>query len=365
MFLKDITLREYYLKVIKGDCRDVRSRIVQKILNLLSHIYGFIVKTRIFFYKKGIRKSIRLPVPVISVGNITTGGTGKTPVVEYISRYLQARRKKVVILSRGYAAHLRQEAGSPFKNTYNDEYLLFQENIPDIPNLLGRDRVKSGLAAIKDAQAEYLLLDDGFQYLRLSRDLNIVIIDTLNPFGYEQVIPGGMLREPLEGLRRADLIMLTHVDQCSADRVSSIRNRIQRVSGHIAFVETVHRPVCLESAKDSTVLNTNCLQGRKVFAFCAIGNPESFRKSIEGLGAAVLDLRIFPDHHLYTVHELRALNTEARQVVPDAIVVTQKDRVKIRDNADIWDFPLWTLKIEICIVKGCEIFESKINTILQ
>ncbi len=365
LFLKDTTFRKYYLKVIRGDCQDICSRVVQKILYLLSQIYGFIVKTRIFFYKKGILKSTHLPVPVISVGNITMGGTGKTPVVEYISRYLQDKGKRVAILSRGYAAHIRQENGSPVKNAYNDEYLLFQENIPNVPNLLGKDRVKSGLAAIEHFQAEYLLLDDGFQYLRLARDLNIAIVDVLNPFGYDRIIPGGMLREPLEELRRADLIMLTHVDQCSIDRVNFIRNRIQKISEHTPFVETVHKPVCLESAKDSAVLNINCLRGKRVFAFCAIGNPASFRKSIEGLGTTIVNLRIFPDHHLYTVPELRALNKEAHHVAPDAIIITQKDRVKIRNNIDIWDFPLWTLKVEIRIVKGCEIFENKINTILQ
>lgn len=294
------------------------------------------------------------------------GGTGKTPVVEYISRYLQDKGKRVVILSRGYAAtHIKQENGSPVINACNDENLIFQENIPNIPNLLNKDRVKSGLEAIEHFQAEYLLLDDGFQYLRLARDLNIAVVDTLNPFGYDRVIPGGMLREPLEELKRADLIMLTHVDQCSIGRISSIRDRILRIAGHIPLVETVHKPVCLESAKDSAILDINYLQGKRVFAFCAIGNPLSFRKSLEGLGATILSLRIFPDHHPYTVSELRILNEEALRLAPDAIIVTQKDMVKIRSNIDIWDFPLWTLKVEICIVKGYEIFGSKINTILQ
>ncbi|MEK6558574.1 MAG: tetraacyldisaccharide 4'-kinase, partial [Planctomycetota bacterium] len=121
-----------------------------------------------FFYNKGILKSTRLPVPVISVGNITTGGTGKTPLVEYIARYIQGKGKKVAILSRGYAANLRQASGSLSKNNCNDEYLLFKENIPDIPNLLNKDRLKSGLEAINRFQAECLVLDDGFQHLRLT-----------------------------------------------------------------------------------------------------------------------------------------------------------------------------------------------------
>ena len=344
---------------------DACSSLIQKTLYPFAKIYGFVVKTRIFFYKKGILKSVRLPVPVISVGNITVGGTGKTPVVEYIARYLQAKGKRVAILSRGYAARIRQESGSPGENICNDEYLLFMENIPDVPHLLNKDRVKSGLEAVKRFQTECLVLDDGFQHLRLTRDLNIVIIDALNPFGYEQIIPRGMLREPLEGLKRADMILLSHVDQCRRDKITVITNRLREIAGDVPVVETVHKPMCLESAKDAAKLDIHCLRGKKVFVFCAIGNPVSFRKSIENLGAGIAGFRVFPDHHVYTLSELRELNAEALGMKPDAIVITQKDRVKIGNNLSVWSFPVWTLKIEICVVNGYEIFENKINAILN
>jgi len=344
---------------------DVCSRIIQKVLYPFSRIYGFVVKTRIFFYKKGILKCVLLPVPVISVGNITVGGTGKTPIVEYIARYLQAKGKRVAILSRGYAASIKQENNSSGENICNDEYLLFKENIPDVPHLLNKDRIKSGLEAIKHFQAECLVLDDGFQHLRLARDLNIVIIDALNPFGHEQIIPRGMLREPLEGLKRADMIMLSHVDQCSRDKVVVITNRLREITGDVPVVETVHRPICLESAKDAAKLDIHCLRSKRVFVFCAIGNPVSFRKSIENLGAELAGFRVFPDHHVYTLSELQELNAEAQSMKPDAIVITQKDRVKIGNDLSMWDFPVWTLKIEICVVNGYEIFENKINAILN
>ncbi len=357
--------REYYVKIVVEGSPDIHFRIIRNVLYLLSKIYGFVVKTRIFFYKEGIFKSIHLPIPVISVGNITTGGTGKTPTVEYISRYLQERNKRVVILSRGYAANLQQEHNFPANKACNDEYLLLKENIPDIPNLLSKDRIKSGLEAIRRFKAEYVVLDDGFQHLRLARDLNIVIIDTLNPFGYEHMVPRGMLREPLKELRRADMIILTHADQCTPDKIRFIVDRLHEFAGYIPVIETIHKPTYLESVKDAKLLDINYLKGKRVFAFCAIGNPLSFRKSIEGLGAELLGLRIFPDHHHYTSSELIALNKEMGGIQPDAIIITQKDKVKIRDNSDIWDFPLWTLKMEICIVKGYEIFENKINTILN
>lgn len=293
------------------------------------------------------------------------GGTGKTPIVEYISRYLQKKGKRVAILSRGYAATLRQENSFLAKNVCNDEYLLFQENIPDIPNLLNKDRVKTGLEAIEHFQAEYLLLDDGFQHIRLARDLDIVIIDALNPFGYEHMVPRGMLREPLKELRRANLIFITHADQCSHDKIRSIIDRLDKIAGHVPVVETVHKPICLESLQDAGTLDITWLHGKRVFAFCAIGNPLSFRKSIESLGGKLLGFRVFPDHHVYTSSELRELNAEARRSVPDAIIITQKDKVKMRNTSGIWDYPLWTLKMEISIVKGCEIFENKINAILN
>ena len=350
---------------MQGGHSDICSKAILKVLYPLSKIYGFVVKTRIFFYKRDFLKTVRLPVPVISVGNITVGGTGKTPIVEYISRYLQKKGKRVAILSRGYAATIKQENSSFVNHVCNDEYLLFQENIPDIPNLLNKDRVKSGREAISHFQAEYLVLDDGFQHLRLARNLDIVTIDALNPFGYEHIVPRGMLREPLESLKRADMIMLTHVDQCNQDKITVMINRLRGIVGQIPIVETVHKLMCLESSKGGETMDVTWLQGKKVFAFCAIGNPASFRKSIECLGGELLGFRVFPDHHVYTPSELKALNAEAQRVRPDAIIVTQKDKVKMKNGNMLWNFSLWTLKMEICIVKGCEVFENKINAMLN
>lgn len=359
------TFREYYLKAVEKEHPGVCSGVIQKILYSFSKIYGFVIKTRIFFYRKGILKCVRLPVPVISIGNITVGGTGKTPAVEYIARYLQAKGKRVAILSRGYAAVIRQEDRFSDKSVCNDEYLLFKENIPDIPNILNKDRMKGGLEAINRFQAECLLLDDGFQHIRLARDLNIMIVDALEPFGHEQVIPRGLLREPLEGIKRADMIMLSHADQCGHGKITDIKNRLREIASGIPVTETIHKPVCLESVMGSEKLDIDCLRGKRVFAFCGVGNPASFRKSLENLGAELAGFRIFPDHHVYTLSELQELNASAKSIKPDAIVITQKDRVKIRNRLFAWEFPLWTLKIEFCIVSGNEIFENKINAILH
>lgn len=309
-------------------------------------------------------KVTRLPVPVISVGNITLGGTGKTPFVEYLARYLQEKGKKGAILSRGYAAAIRQKSGDSTYSACNDEYLVFRENIPYIPNLLSKDRVAAGLEAIRDFQVDCLLLDDGFQHLRLARDLDIVIVDALNPFGYDYLVPRGMLREPLEALKRADLIALTHVDQCSQGAIDDIIDRLRTIAGHIPVVKTVHKPVCLETQQGSR-LDVHGLEGKKVFAFCAIGNPVSFRKSIENLGAEVLGFHVFPDHHAYSRNDLKKLDEESQKLMPDATIITQKDRVKIKNDDVTWSFPLWTLKMEIQILEGSGILESKIDAVFN
>lgn len=359
------TFREYYLKILKEEHSDLCSKAILKALYPLSKIYGFVVKTRIFFYKRGLLKSVRLPIPVISVGNITLGGTGKTPVIEYIAHYLQKKGKRVAILSRGYAATIQQEKGSLDNTVCNDEHLVFQENIPDIPHLLNKDRVQSGLHAISQFQAQYVLLDDGFQHLRLKRDMNIVTIDTLNPFGFGHIIPRGMLREPLEELRRADLFILTHTDQCSHDKIQLIIDQLHTIAGRVPVVETVHRPIGLEALRCPEMIDIAVLQGKGVFAFCAIGNPESFRKSIESLGGKLLNFHAFPDHHVYTAPELGTLNAAAKRIGAEVIIVTQKDRVKIKNTFASWNLPLWTLKIEVHVTKGYEIFENKMNTILN
>jgi len=323
------------------------------------------MKTRIFFYEKGFFKSACLPVPVISIGNITTGGTGKTPVSEYIASYLKKRGKNPAIISRGYAAHIRHKEESTSEKICNDEQLLFHENIPQINTIVNKDRVKGCIEAVNSYQADCLLLDDGFQHLRLKRDLNIVLIDALEPFGYGYVLPRGLLREPVEGLKRADIFLITHTDQICYDTKQSIINRLREIAPEIPILESVHKPKSLESANRNETLEIDYLKGKKGFAFCAIGNPLSFKKSLINLGTKLLGFYEFPDHHVYSSSELKKLNENAKGVSPDIIIITQKDRVKIDRYHDIWDFPLWTLKMEIVITKGAEFLEERLYAIMN
>src|SRR5947209_3482800 len=186
-------------------------------------------------FDRGWARSHRAAVPVISVGNLTVGGTGKTPCVEYVARFFRRMELSVAILSRGYGA----EHGP------NDEALVLEENLPDVPHLQGADRVTLARTAVEELESEVLVLDDGFQHRRLARDLDIVLIDATNPWGHGYLLPRGLLRESPRGLKRAGVVMLTRCDQVSGDEVKRIRERVGQLAPQAAVVETIHRPAGL------------------------------------------------------------------------------------------------------------------------
>ena len=202
------------------------SAIIKSTLSIFTYPYLAVLNTRNILYKNGIIKSIRLPVKIISIGNITTGGTGKTPLVEFTAKYLNEMGKKVAILSRGYGGNNSSQESN---DNVNDECLTLRENLQDVPVLAGKDRVKNGERAIRDYAADCLILDDGFQHLKLKRDLDIVVIDSLNPFGGENLIPRGSLREPLRNLGRADLFVISHCNQSNEQTIKSIYTKLEHI----------------------------------------------------------------------------------------------------------------------------------------
>src|SRR5262249_6499892 len=214
-------------------------------------------------YDRGWLAVHRAGVPVVSVGNLTVGGTGKTPMVEWVARWFRRHEKQVVILSRGY----RQVHG------LNDEGRVLEENLPDVPHLQDRDRVRSARIAVEELEAEVLVLDDGFQHRRLARDLDLVLIDALEPFGLGRLLPRGLLREPVASLRRADLVVLSRADLISPDERRSIRAEAERHGGPVRWIEARHAPMELVGAEGGAS-SIEELAGRPVAAFCGIGNPE-------------------------------------------------------------------------------------------
>ncbi len=295
-----------------------------------SILYGLVLTFRRRRWPK--RNSARLDAPVISVGNITCGGTGKTPTVEMVVRELIDRGWNPAILSRGYRTPGISD-GNLLQiefNEGNDEYRLLCENLPSVPHYQGRDRVVCGREAIA-AGADILVMDDGFQHLRLHRDADLVLLDALRPFDNGRVIPAGLLREPIGALEAADLIAVTRVELVSEERreaiVAFLKERFPGIP--VLLLESSAR-VWQELYGET--LDPGFLEGKEVCAFCGIGNPDSFELTLGELGIRLAGFKAFRDHHAYDPATVEGLGAWARERGVDTIVMTQKDAVKIPEE---------------------------------
>lgn len=340
-------VRDTYLALIRGERRGPIATIARLGLWISSIPYGWVVRLRNKAFDWGWKATVKVGVPVVSVGNLTLGGTGKTPCVEFLAKRLRERALRVAILSRGYGV----EQGP------NDEALVLEENCPDVPHLQGADRAALAQTAIEELESEILILDDGFQHRRLQRDLDIVLVDATNPWGTGYLFPRGLLREPKSSLRRANLAIITRCGAASADVVTAIRREVERVSPGLPIAEGDHRPAAWVNSQ-SEERPAEDFGGQTVAGFCGLGNPESFRRTLTDLGCTIVAWRTFADHHAYTRADIDDLRNWARVLPKNALVVTtQKDLVKIRLPL-LGDRELWALKIELAIHKGGEDLEG-------
>jgi tetraacyldisaccharide 4'-kinase len=338
---------------VAGRSHGVWPGVQRAALQAASLPYGWAVGCRNWLYDRGWKQIHPAPVPVVSVGNLTLGGTGKTPCVEYVARFFCASGLRVAILSRGYAS----DGGR------NDEALVLEQNLPDVPHLQGADRVALAGAAVEELESEVLVLDDGFQHRRLKRDLDIVLIDATNPWGYGYLFPRGLLRESRRSLRRAGAIVFTRCDQVQPEVLVQLRRVTARYARTALIAETVHRPMELGNSAGKTAA-LNSLQDRPVSAFCGIGNPDAFRATLRGLKANPNEFRVFPDHYAYTRADVEDLRTWAAKQPDDcAIVTTQKDLVKLRVPA-LGGRPLWALRIQMEFAAGKELLDAKLNEVV-
>jgi tetraacyldisaccharide 4'-kinase len=350
-------LEDYYRALVSGRLRGVWPGFQRLGLWAISLPYGGIIRLRNRLYDRGWKKVERAPVPVVSVGNLTLGGTGKTPCVEYVARCYRRQELRVAILSRGYGSSQGR----------NDEALVLEENLPDVPHLQGADRAALAVTAVEELESEVLVLDDGFQHRRLARDLDLVLIDATEPWGYGHLFPRGLLREPPKSLRRlgaAGVVILTRCDQVSEGQRQHLRQTLARIVPEVPVAESRHRPLELVNARQATA-PLEILGQRPLAAFCGIGNPEAFRRTLTDLGAAVAALRTFPDHHAYTRTDVEDLRTWARQQATDCVVVTtQKDLVKLR-LAQLGERELWAVRIHLHIDAGQEALDRKLLSIFD
>ena len=338
-----------FKRLVDGSARGPAAALARVALAGIAGPYAAVVAGRNAAYDSGLLPAIRVPVPVVSVGNLTLGGTGKTPLVAWLARMLAARGLQPAIVSRGYGAR---------RGERSDEAAELAVLLPDVPHVADRDRV-AGARTAAAAGARVVLLDDGFQHRRLARDLDILAVDATDPFGCDRIFPRGLLREPLSGVRRADAIVLTRSDAVDADRRAAIRRRFRQAGGiaaEPAWIEATHRPVHLRSTAGGTRPLAALGSGR-VAAFAGIGNPAAFRDAVAAHAADLVGFRGFPDHHAYTSADLSALADWAAGLRADLVVTTLKDLVKIRTDR-LGDVPLFAIEVALDVLVGHDLLES-------
>jgi len=297
-----------------------RFRLLRAILWLVHWPYRASVAVRNWLYDHGWLTVQYLPVPVVSVGNLTCGGTGKTPAVILLAKLAQELSYKPAVLMRGYKADGAQPA---------DEQLLLEQALSDVPIVAGPDRVAGGRSAIEKHGADLLILDDGFQHRRLGRDLNVVLIDALCPFGHGYVLPRGLLREPPKQLQRADLIIVTRSDATCEGELAMLMDRLRRYNPICSIMQARHEPMHLVAA-DGAELALDRIKDQRAVAFCGIGRPEAFRSTLQTLGVHLADFVAFADHHRYSQHDVDRIVEKARRLGAALLLTTAKDWVKLR-----------------------------------
>jgi tetraacyldisaccharide 4'-kinase len=365
-------LERFAIEVICERRHGKRASLLRGLLFLLSVLYGWVVSLRLWMYQKGICRVHPLGCLIISVGNLTVGGTGKTPIVEKLAKELTASGRRVAILSRGYKSRrpplwrrlierLRGRPPDPPRvvsdgkevllnsELAGDEPYMLAKNLPKVAVLVSPNRVLSGLYAIRHFGADTLILDDGFQYLPLRDRLDLVLVDSEVPFGNGKLLPRGTLREPPRQLKRADVILLT---KCDGSDLSALRAELRRLNPHAPMVECAHSPRYLENVFTGERVPLEILQGLKVGTLSGIARPESFEKGLKRLGAILVYSRRFEDHHRFTVPEVQRVMERSRARLAKAVVTTEKDAVRIPPLPFPLALPLYFLRVEIEFLRG-------------
>lgn len=376
-------LETFVLEVIFEQRRGKRAAIARAALFLLSKLFQIAVKTRHFLYSVRILRDSTLGVQVIAIGNLTVGGTGKTPVVEKFARELQDQGRTVAILSRGYRSKpppltkrivnkllFRDDSTPPRvvsdgksllldSETAGDEPYMLASNLKDVVVLVDKDRVKSGRYAIEKYGCDTLLLDDGFQYWKLrGRRRDIVLIDYQQPFGNGWLLPRGTLREPPSHLSRANTIFITK----SNGNTEELRRRIASYNSNASVIECVHHPLYFEDVFTGERQGIEFLTDKRVASLSGIAQPESFERSLVDLGSELVYSKRFADHHRFTQQEILNVINRSKKRQADIIVTTQKDAVRF-PKIDRRDLPIFFMRVEIKILKGAKDFHDCVRQI--
>lgn len=334
--------------LVSGREHGFLAALLRSTLRLAEFPYSLAISWRNHRYDTGAGIH-RVAVPVVSVGNLTLGGTGKTPMVEWVVRWLLQRGARVTVISRGY--------GAP-DGTANDEAMELAQRLPDVPHLQEPDRVAAAGKAIATSGSQVLVLDDAFQHRRIARDLDLVLLDALEPFGFDHVFPRGTLREPATSLRRADMVILTRAGMLDPPSREAIRQRVAGLAPRADWAEVDFRPHSLRNAS-GIVEPIASLSGKTVAAFCGVGNPAGFRHTLRMCGCRVIAFREFADHYRYTRADMESLTPWADGLEIEAVLCTHKDLVKLGVDR-VGRLPLWAVTIAPEFLAGQAALESRL-----
>ena len=334
-------------------------------LTMVSKFYGGAVKLRRLFYKKNILTSKRLPCPTISIGNITLGGTGKTPMTIYLVQALKQLGYNVAVISRGYKGRAEKIGGIVSDGKVllmtpemsGDEPYMMSKKLKGVPVIVGKNRFKAGRLAISKFDPDVIVLDDGFQHLTLQRDLDIVLLDYHKPFGNRHLLPRGVMREPVSALLCADVIILTKTDTVNNNETSSFLRKLRSFerkkpvyrSFHHPFVSKIinrEKKIFKKNMQEAVGQNSDCIKGRNVFAFSGLADNHNFLRTLKSLKCNVSGFMEFQDHHPYSERDLDEILSAAKRSMSECLITTEKDYVRIVHKID-WPYDLFVIGIEI------------------
>ncbi len=378
-------LEQFAVDVILERRWGFRAGLFRFFLWVLSGLYRLGVRWRLWWFESRLGSVHALGCLVVSVGNLTVGGTGKTPVVELFARELTRRGRKVAVLSRGYKSQpvpFMQGLADRFRalehrhpprivsdgrsllldsEMAGDEPFMLASNLKDVMVLVDKDRVKSGLYAIRKFGCDTLLLDDGLQFLRLKERIDVVLVDRESPFANRHLLPRGLLREPPEQLRRADIIFIT---KCDGRDLSELREELRRYNKHAEFVECAHKPLHLEEIFTHEVSPLSFLKDLRVGTLSGIARPESFEDGLRKLGVELIYSRRFADHHRFSESEIAKLFERSKARGARAVITTEKDSVRF-PRLGKRPLPVYFLRVEIEIIRGHDAFRRCLERMCQ
>jgi tetraacyldisaccharide 4'-kinase len=379
-------LERWGADVIFGRAKGFRAAVMRLLMRTLSGVYRVIVQGRLRLYRTNWKKQHYLGTRVVSIGNLTVGGTGKTPVVELLARTLRDRGRQVAILSRGYKSKKLDDVqvwerpdgtmvpGDAMPKVVSsgqgvllhckfagDEPFMLAKNLENVAVIVDKDRVKGGRFAVGELGADTLLLDDGLQYLQLAHGTDIVLVDAKAPFGTEALLPRGTLREPPRNLRRADYIFITRCDGTGNEELIRRLRRYNRVAD---IIECAHGPKYLENLFTGERQPLEFLEGKWVAAISGIAVPESFERELEKLGGRIEIRKRFSDHHRFTWREIERFMQRCVDRDMDMIVTTEKDAVRY-PRLEVVDVPVYFLRIEVEILRGHDVWERLVERICE